>query len=56
MEFVDGLDLYAFITQYAEDKSETGKTRIVSEKILAAIFKQIMDAISYCHYKNIVHK
>merc|ERR1712062_111140 len=47
-----GGDLLRHVKQkYAEDKSSK-----ITESLVAYLINQIVDAISYCHSKNIVHR
>lgn len=48
MEFVDGIDIYELL----------GKENIdnLSEKRAAKYVKNIVDALSYCHSQNIIHR
>ena len=48
MEFVGGLSLHAYIKKQTSKKLEEKEAKI--------IFKQIVEAIKYCHSLNVVHR
>lgn len=54
MELCKGGELYALVLEKAHQKKRSKKHFLESE--IATILQQVLDAVAYCHSKNIMHR